>query len=70
MIDYFRKRVGLSERMAQEALKRHEEEEQHSARTAWDAAQAITAVARDIPHQDSRFDLEKKAGQLLDKVAA
>jgi len=70
MIDYFRKRVGLSERMAQEALKRHEEEEQHPARNAWDAAQAITAVARDIPHQDSRFDLEKKAGQLLDKVAA
>ena len=38
--------------------------------TAFDASQAITALARDIPHQDSRIDLERKAGALLDKVAA
>jgi hypothetical protein len=31
--------------------------------------QAVTAIARDIPHQDARIEIEKKAGALLDKVA-
>jgi hypothetical protein len=34
----------------------------------WDTVQAITAVARDIPHQDNRVTLEKKASALLEKV--
>ena len=70
MLEYFQKRVGLSQRMSQQALDRHLEEEQEPARTTWDAVQSITAIARDIPHQDNRFELEKKAGQLLDKIPA
>jgi hypothetical protein len=35
----------------------------------WDLAQGITAVARDIPHNDDRLQFERVAGQLLDKVA-
>ena len=56
--------------MASAALARHVEEEQKPADSVWDMAQAITAIARDIPHQDSRVELERKAGALLDKVAA
>ena len=70
MLEYFQKRVGLSQRMSQQALDRHLEEEQEPARTTWAAVQSITAIARDIPHQDNRFELEKKAGQLLDKIPA
>ena len=56
--------------MAKAAAARHLDEEQKPVRSVWDAAQAITAIARDNPHQDSRIDLERKAGALLDKVAA
>jgi len=33
-------------------------------------AQAITAIARDVPNQDNRIALERSAGVILDKVAA
>jgi len=64
------KRAGLRQRMAKAAAARHIKEEDKPVRSVWDAAQAITALARDIPHQDSRIDLERKAGALLDKVTA
>ena len=69
-LEFLSKRAGLSQRMAKAAAARHLEEEQKPVRSVWDAAQAITAIARDNPHQDSRIDLERKAGALLDKVAA
>jgi len=69
-LEFLAKRAGLSQRMAKAAAARHLDEEQKPVRTVWDAAQAITAIARDNPHQDSRIDLERKAGALLDKVAA
>jgi hypothetical protein len=69
-LEFLTKRAGLSQRMAKAAAARHIEEEDKPVRSVWDAAQAITALARDIPHQDSRIDLERKAGALLDKVAA
>jgi hypothetical protein len=56
--------------MAKAAAARHIEEEGRPVETVWDAAQAITAIARDIPHQDARIEIERKAGALLDKVAA
>lgn len=62
-------RVGLSQRMAKAAMQRHMAEEQKPVETVWDAAQAITAIARDIPHQDNRIEIEKKAGRILDAVA-
>jgi hypothetical protein len=67
---FLTKRAGLSGRMAKAAAARHIEEEGRPVETVWDAAQAITAIARDIPHQDARIEIERKAGALLDKVAA
>jgi hypothetical protein len=69
-IEFLTKRGGLSSRMAKAAMSRHIQEEQKPIRNVWDAAQGITAIARDIPHQDARVSLERKAGALLDKIAA
>ena len=69
-LEFLAKRAGVSQRMAKSAAARHLDEEQKPVRSVWDAAQAITAIARDNPHQDNRIDLERKAGALLDKVAA
>ena len=69
-LDFLTKRAGLSGRMAKAAMARHIVEEGKPVSSVWDAAQAITAIARDIPHQDQRVMIERKAGALLDKVAA
>ena len=69
-LDFLTKRAGLSQRMAKAAMPRHEKEEGRPVASGWDAAQALTAIARDIPHQDNRIDIERRAGKLLDKVAA
>jgi len=37
--------------------------------TAWDLAQGITAVARNEANFDTRFEMERYAGAILDKVA-
>ena len=68
--EFLTKRAGLSGRMAKAANARHLAEEGRPVETVWDAAQAITAIARDIPHQDARIEIERKAGALLDLVAA
>ncbi len=69
-VSFLTKRAGLSQRMAKAAAARHIEEEGRPVETVWDAAQAITAIARDVPHQDARIEVERKAGALLDAVAA
>ena len=69
-LDFITKRAGLSGRMAKAASARHFKEEGRPVETVWDAAQAITAIARDVPHQDARIQVERKAGALLDKVTA
>ena len=69
-LEFLSKRAGLSGRMAKAANARHLKEEGRPVETVWDAAQAITAIARDIPHQDARIEVERKAGALLDKVAS
>ena len=69
-LEFLTKRAGLSARMAKAAAARHLKEEGRPIETVWDAAQGITAIARDVPHQDARVQLEKRAGALLDKVAA
>lgn len=46
------------------------EEEGRPIETIWDATCAVTAYARSLPHQDDRVALERKAGELLDLVAA
>jgi hypothetical protein len=45
-------------------------EEQKTPESVWDFVQGITAVARAEGHQDERIELERRAGKLLDKVAA
>lgn len=47
-----------------------ENEEGRKLRTAWDAAQGITAVARSEGNNDVRVEMERTAGAILDKVAA
>lgn len=47
-----------------------EREEQTKARTVWDMAQGITAVARKTENTDTRLEMEMQARKLLDKVAA
>ena len=69
-LEFLRKRAGLSGRLAKAANARHLKEEGRPVETIWDAAQAITAIARDIPHQDARIEVERKAGALLDKVVS
>lgn len=60
----------FSRKRAVEILEAVEREEGRPARTVWDVAQGITAVARNVPHTDERTDLEREAQKLLDKVAA
>jgi hypothetical protein len=44
----------------------HMREEGRPIETIWDATVAVTAVAREMPHNDSRVDLERAGGSLLD----
>lgn len=61
---------GLSRTQARSAIERIEQEEGSRARTAWDLAQGITSLARDISITENRADLEKVAGDIWTKAAA
>ena len=69
-LEFLHRRAGLSKARSRAAAARHVKEEGRPIASVWDAAQGITALARDIPHQDDRIELEKKAGAILDKVTA
>lgn len=60
---------GFSRRQSVTIYETVEKEESVQARSAWDFAQGITAVARSIPYQDERLAMERVAGAILDKVA-
>lgn len=60
----------FSKAKALEIMAAVEEEEGRKARSAWDMAQGITALARSIPYNDERVTLETEARRILDKVAA
>ena len=60
----------MSRARATAVMEAVEREEDRKARTAWDVAQGITAVARNIPNTDERVEFEFEAKKLLDKVAA
>lgn len=68
-LDFLRGR-GLSQKRAIDVFEAVEREEQRPIRTAWDAAQGITAVARTITHTDERVAFEMIGRKILDKVAA
>lgn len=38
--------------------------------SVWEVSQGITALARAIPHTDTRIDLERRAGRLIERAAA
>lgn len=40
-------------------------EEDRPIETIWDTVQAVTAMAREIPHQNKRVELERQAGDLM-----
>lgn len=67
-IDFLTAR-DFSRKRALDVLEAVEREEKRPARTVWDFAQGITAIARDVPNNDARVDLENQARRLLDKVA-
>jgi Domain of unknown function (DUF932) len=48
----------------------HEADEGRPMESLWDISTGITAMARDIEFQDARVALERKAGKVLDLVAA
>ena len=70
MIDWLNNR-GLSRSQAKLAIDRVNNEEGHAARTAWDAVQGITAVARDsTAYVDDRVEMDRIAGRIFEKIAA
>jgi len=61
--------LGFSLKRAQDIVATHEREEGRPPETVWDFTQGITALARTIPHQDSRLEVEKVASKLMDRAA-
>lgn len=64
----FMRRLGFSKRDAEKLLSISLEEEDRPIETVWDASQAITAFARELPHQDERLQVEKRAKKLMDSA--
>lgn len=65
----FLRKLGFSKKQAETISKLGEIEEGKLPESIWDMAQGITALARTIPHQDKRIEVERMAGDLLDTVA-
>lgn len=66
----FLARQGFSKPQAKTIIDSVLGEEGKAPESVWDFVQGITATARKEGHQDERIELERKAGKLLDKVAA
>lgn len=67
------KAKGFTAPVAQKAYDAAEQDTKRKApnpRTVWGLVQGLTQIAHDIKHTDERTDLERKAGALLDVVAA
>lgn len=54
--------------MAPKIMAAHLADEERPIETLWDATVGATAFARDIQHQDSRVEVEREAGKILDLV--
>ena len=61
--DFLNRRFTKSQTVNMMAV--HVEEEGRPVATRWDAVTAATAYAKVIPHQNERFMIEKKAGEML-----
>lgn len=66
--DFLANRFG--KRIADKIKLAHTADEGRPIETLWDAVTGATAYARSLGHQDARVDIERKAGDILDLVAA
>jgi len=66
---FLNKRFGLSLKQATGIMAAHETDEGRPIESLWDAATGVTAYARGLDHQDSRFALEQIGGKILDMAA-
>jgi hypothetical protein len=64
--DFMRKR--FTQTQANAMMQLHVVEEGRPIESLWDATTAITAYARNVPHQDARVELEREAGKVMDLV--
>lgn len=64
----FLAKFGFTKRAAENLIAVGLQEEGAPPESAWDFAQAITAKARTLPHQDKRIALESVGGRILDAV--
>jgi len=64
----FLHKFGFSKRAAEDLISVGLAEEGAPPETAWDFAQAITAKARSLQHQDRRIAMESVGGRILDAV--
>lgn len=64
--DFLSKRFGP--RLVPQIMATHMSEENRPIETLWDASVAVTAHAKSIPHTDTRLEMEKEGGKLLDLV--
>lgn len=59
---------GFSKTESEKILKTFENEEHRPVRSVWDVATSIAAMAREVPYQDQRVAMERKAERLLEAV--
>jgi hypothetical protein len=61
--------LDLSLKMAMAIIETHEREEGRKPESIFDMCQGMTAVARTLPNQDTRLELEKQASRLMNRAA-
>ena len=64
---FLAKRFG--QRMVEPIKAIHQVEEERPIETLWDVTVAATALARLIPNNDKRLEIERAAGELLKRAA-
>ena len=64
----FLQKFGFSAKAAKAMIGKATEDEGHPPSSVWDMAQAVTAAARDVPHQDKRIGMELIGQKMLDRV--
>lgn len=67
-VKFLADKAKLPQRTARAAIAAVLQEEGHPLRSLWDAVNGVTAIARNIPHQDERIGLEQVAGRLMAAV--
>jgi hypothetical protein len=65
----FLSKRGFNKAQAMRIINRTLDEEGRKPESVWDFVQGISAVARDIPQQDARINLERQGGALLTAAA-